>query len=113
MSKPVSEPEPESRYECRVGRIDADITIFWILARMAWISTKLYNTALWAARETWKNTGKIPTGFDLQKAVLGSYFHSFVPAHTYQHAAHQVGNAFRSWFKLIKKERRNRQELER
>jgi hypothetical protein len=64
---------PESRYECRVGRIDADITTFWILARMSWIETKLYNTALWSARETWDKIGKIPTGYDLQKVVLGSY----------------------------------------
>ncbi len=92
------------RYECRVGKIDADITTFWILGRMSWIATKLYNTALWDAMETWKNKGKIPTGFDLQKSVLESYYHTFVPAHTYQHAAHQVGNAFRSWFKLRKKD---------
>ncbi len=94
--------EPEPRYECRVGKINADITTFWILARMSWIATKLYNTALWNARETWNKTGKIPTGYDLQKVVLGSYYHSFVPAHTYQHAAHQVGNAFRSWYALRK-----------
>jgi putative transposase len=98
----MSEPEP--RYECRVSRIDTDITTFWILARMAWISTKLYNTALWSAKDTWKKTGKIPTGYELQKVVLESYYHSFVPAHTYQYAAHQVGNAFRSWFRLRKKD---------
>jgi putative transposase len=91
-------------YECRVGRIDAGMTTFRILARMSWIATKLYNTALWSAKDTWKKTGKIPTGYDLQKVVLGSYYHSFVPAHTYQHAAHQVGNAFRSWFRLRKKD---------
>ncbi len=96
--------EPESRYECRIGRIDTDITTFRILARMSWIATKLYNTALYASKETWKNTGKIPTGFDLQKAVLESYYHSFVPAHTYQHPAHQVSNAFRSWYALRKKD---------
>jgi putative transposase len=94
--------EPESRYESRVGRINADMTTFWIFARMSWIATKLYNTALWSARETWDKTGKIPTGYDLQKVVLESYYHSFVPAHTYQHAAHQVGNAFRSWYALRK-----------
>lgn len=92
------------RYECRVGRIESDITTFWILSRMSWIATKLYNTALWNARETWKNTGKIPTGIDLQKAVLASDYHSYLPAHTYQHAAHQVGNAFRSWYTLRKKD---------
>jgi putative transposase len=94
--------EPESRYESRVGRINADMTTFWIFARMSCIATKLYNTALWSARETWDKTGKIPTGYDLQKVVLESYYHSFVPAHTYQHAAHQVGNAFRSWYALRK-----------
>jgi putative transposase len=93
-----------ARYECRVGRIDADITTFWILGRMSWIATKLYNTALWSARETWNNTDKIPTGFDLQKVVLASKYHSYLPAHTYQHAAHQVGNAFRSWYALRKKD---------
>lgn len=90
------------RYECRVGRIETDITTFRILARMSWIATKLYNTALWNARKTWDETGKIPTGFDLQKVVLASNYHDYLPAHTYQHAAHQIGMAFRSWFKLRK-----------
>ncbi len=91
-----------SRYECRVGRIEADITTFWFLGRMSWIATKLYNVALWNAKETWKNTGKIPTGFDLQKVVLANKYHSYLPAHTYQHPAHQVGNSFKSWYKRRK-----------
>ncbi len=103
--KSGSEPdEPDSRYECRVARIDADMTTFRMLARMSWIATKLYNVALWNAREIWDRTGKIPSGFGLQKAVLESYYHSFVPAHTYQHAAHQVGNAFLSWFRKRKED---------
>jgi hypothetical protein len=68
---------------------------------MSWIATKLYNTALWSAREIWDKTGKIPTEYDAQKVVLGSCYHSFVPAQTYQHAAHQVGNAFRPWYNKI------------
>ena len=91
-----------SRYECRVGRIDTDITTFWALARMSWVATKLYNTALWSARETWDRTGKIPSGFDLQAVVLASPYHALLPAHTYQHPAHQVGMALRSWFALRK-----------
>lgn len=93
-----------SRYECRTARIDTDITTFRILTRMSWVATKLYNTALWSARQTWAETGKIPTGFDLQKVVMASYYHKYLPAHTYQHAAHQVGNGFRSWFELRKKD---------
>ncbi len=99
-----SRSESEPRYECRIGRIDIDITTFRLLARMSWIATKLYNTALYAAKDIWNKTGKIPTGVDLQKVVLESYWHSFVPAHTYQHPAHQVGNAFRSWYSLRKKD---------
>jgi len=90
------------RYECRVGRIEADITTFRILARMSWVATKLYNTALWNARQAWDETGKIPTGIDLQKVVHASPYHTLLPAHTYQHPAHQVWNAFRSWFTLRK-----------
>lgn len=90
------------RYESRVARIDSDITTFWLLSKMSWIATKLYNTALWNAKETWDKTGKIPSGFDLQKFLLASYYHVFLPAHTYQHPAHQVGNAFKSWYKLRK-----------
>jgi len=37
-----------------------------------------------------------------QKVVLASNYHMYVPAHTYQHPAHQVWNAFKSWFKLRK-----------
>jgi IS605 OrfB family transposase len=83
------------RYESRVARIDSDITTFPLLSMMSWIATKLYNTALWNAKETWNKTGKIPSGFDLQKCLLANYYHSFLPAHTYQHPAHQVGNAFK------------------
>ena len=93
------------RYECRVGRIEADITTFRMLARMSWVATKLYNTAVWSARETWTFTGKIPTGFDLQTVVLASPYHVLLPAHTYQHPAHQVGMAFKSWYALRKRDR--------
>ncbi len=92
-------------YECRVGRIEEDITTHRILARMAWIATKLFNTAMWHARQTWDTTGKIPNGIALQKVVHASYYHDFLPAHTYQHTAHQVGNSFRSWFQLRKKDK--------
>ena len=92
-------------YECRVGRIDTDITTYWILAKMSLIATKLYNTALWYSRKQWDETGKIPSGYDLQKVVLVSNYHSYLPAHTYQHTAHQVGNAYKSWFKLRKKDK--------
>lgn len=92
-------------YECRVGRIEEDMTTHHILARMAWVATKLYNTGMWYARDVWDRTGKIPNGIALQKIVHASYYHDFLPAHTYQHAAHQVGNAFRSWFQLRKKDK--------
>jgi len=55
------------RYESRVARIDSDITTFWLLSRISWIATKLYNTALWGAKEIWDHTGKIPSGFDCRK----------------------------------------------
>ena len=96
------------RYECRIARVDADMTTFHILSRMGWVATKLYNTALWHARDTWDRTGKIPTGFDLQRVVFESSYHGFMPAHTYQHPAHQVGMAFRSWYRLRKKDRTSR-----
>lgn len=92
------------RYECRIGRVEAGITTHWMLSRMALVATKLYNTALWEARRQWVETGKIPSGFDLQKVVLASSHHDYLPAHTYQHPAHQVGMAFRSWFRLRKKD---------
>lgn len=48
------------RYESRVARIDSDITTFWLLSKMSWIATKLYNTALWNAKETWnKQDGQV------------------------------------------------------
>lgn len=90
------------RYECRIGRIDTDITTYWMLARMSWVATKLYNTAMWTARKQWEETGKISRGYDLQKVVLASNYHDMLPAHTYQHTAHQVWNGFKSWFKLRK-----------
>lgn len=93
------------RYECRIGRIKTDITTHRLLAKMAWVATKLYNTALWHSREQWEKTGKIPSGYDLQKVVLKSNYHDMLPAHTYQHTAHQVGMAYKSWYKLRKKDK--------
>lgn len=92
-------------YECRTAKINSDITTFWVLKKMSLVSTKLYNTAMWNAREVWGKTGKIPSGYDLQKVVLESNYHSYLPAHTYQHTAHQVWNAFKSWFKVRKKDK--------
>lgn len=68
----------------------------------------MYNTALWYARDTWERTGRIPSGYDLQKVVFESPYHGFLPAHTYQHPAHQVGMAFRSWYKMRKKDKTSR-----
>lgn len=90
------------RYECRIARVEPDITAHWMLSKMSLTATKLYNTAMWHARQAWESTGKIPTGFDLQKVVLASAHHHYLPAHTYQHPAHQVWNAFKSWFTLRK-----------
>ena len=97
--------EPERLYECRVGRIQADVTTFWMLSRMSWVGTKLYNTALWYSREVWQKTGKIPSKYDLQKVVNESWFHDFLPAHTYQNQAHRVRLAYQGWFVLRKKDK--------
>lgn len=87
-----------------MGVVQADITTFWILARMSWVATKLYNTAMWQSRKQWEETGKIPTGFDMHKVVQASPFHGFVPTHTSQQCADTVGKAYRSWFKLRKED---------
>ena len=50
--------EEMPRYECRVERVEAAITTFRMLARMSWVATKLYNTAMWSARDTWNRTGQ-------------------------------------------------------
>jgi len=75
------------RYECRIGRIESNVTTHWMLGRMAWVATKLYNTALWHSRKTWDETGKIPSGFDLQKVVLESRYHSLLLTHTSAHGS--------------------------
>ena len=92
-----------SRYECRVARIGSSITTHWMLSRMAWVATKLYNTAMWHAREAWDKTGKIPTGFELHKQVLESDYREHLHTHTDQKCADVVGRSFRSWFKLRKR----------
>ena len=95
---------PDCMYECRVARIESDITTFWMLSRMCWVGTKLYNTAMWYARDQWDKTGKIPGQRALQKKMYESWYHESLPAHTYQHPAHQVSKAFKSWFVLRKKD---------
>ena len=91
-------------YECRVGKIQHDITTFWMLSKMCWVGTKLYNTALWHSKEVWGKTGKIPNKYALQKILLQSWFRDYLPCHTSQRCANKVGEAYVSWFERRKED---------
>lgn len=92
-------------YLTRRAKLKTDYTSFWLLSRMCRAATKLYNSATWESRVAWHQTGKIPSGFDLQKRLQGGYNYLRLPAHSAQQAIHKVGWAYRSWFKLRKKDK--------
>ncbi len=90
--------------EVVVGRVEADFTTHWMLSKMCFTATKLWNTAVWESREEWAGTGRIPSGFDLQKKLQGSYRYRSLQSHASQKTIHEVGEAYISWFKLRKKD---------
>ena len=90
--------------ECIVGRIEADITTFWMLSKMGFCATKLWNACIHSSREQWKETGKIPSGFDLQSEQQEHPRYADMNAHSAQKAIHEVGEAYRGWFTLRKKD---------
>lgn len=90
--------------EVVVGKVEADITTYWLLAKMGFTATKLWNTALWESRQEWANVGRIPSGYALQKMIQGSYRYRSLQSHAAQKTIHEVGEAYLSWFKLRKKD---------
>jgi len=92
------------QYLTRKAKLETDITAFWILSKMCFASTKLWNAACFESRKQWNETGKIPSGFDLQKQLQKLYWYSMMPAHSSQDAIHKLGEAYMSWFRLRKKD---------
>ena len=90
--------------ECIVGRIETDITTFWMLAKMGFCATKLWNACIYSSRKQWTETGKIPSGFDLQSEHQEHPRYADMNAHAAQKAIHEVGESYRSWYTLRKKD---------
>ena len=64
------------------------------------LCTKIWNKANYYCREQWKNTGKIPSYYELQRMFKDDFWCRQVHSHTAQAVLHKLSEAYRSWFKL-------------
>ena len=53
-------------------------------------------------RETWMETGKIPSGFSQMKLLKENYWYRLLPSQTAQRVCKELQEAYMSWFKLRK-----------
>jgi len=66
------------------------------------LCTKIWNKANYYCREQWKNTGKIPSYYELQRMFKDDFWCRKVHSHTAQAVLHKVSEAYGSWFTLRK-----------
>jgi len=68
------------------------------------LCTKIWNKANYYCREQWKETGKIPSYYELQRVFKDDFWCRKVHSHTAQAVLHKLSEAYRSWFTLRKKD---------
>ena len=73
-----------------------------ILDRMAFASTKLWNTANWDRRQKWEQTGKIPNYYEQENILRDNPWHKRLPHHSAQAVLQKLDQSYRSWFMLRK-----------
>lgn len=71
-----------------------------VLDRMAFASTKLWNTANWERRQKWEQTGKIPNYYEQENILRDNPWHKRLPHHSAQAVLQKLDQSYRSWFVL-------------
>ncbi len=73
-----------------------------VLDRMAFASTKLWNTANWERRQKWEKAGKIPNYYEQEDVLRDNSWHKRLPHHSAQAVLQKLDQSYRSWFRLRK-----------
>ena len=76
-----------------------------LLGLLGHSATKLWNTAVWHAKEAWKTTGKKPTYADLDTAIKQEHplWYRRLHSQSAQAVLEDLWQSYRSWFALRKK----------
>ena len=82
-------------YVCKIKNHDQ---VAGTLNQTGLACSKLWNVALYHSRQVWEETGKIPGGYETQKAVQDHFWYKQLPTHTAQAVIQELWQAYKSWF---------------
>jgi len=76
-----------------------------LLSLLGYSVTKLWNTAMWHAKEVWKTTGKIPSYAKMDVAMKQEHplWYRRLHSQSAQAVLEELWQSYRSWFALRKK----------
>ena len=76
-----------------------------LLGLLGYSATKLWNTAVWLAKEAWKTTGKIPSYAKMVVAIKQEHplWYRRLHSQSAQAVLEELWQSYRSWFALRKK----------
>lgn len=75
-----------------------------ILEKMAWISTKLWNTANWERRDQWETTGRIPNYAAQCTDLKDNHWYKLLHSQSAQGVLKKLDEAYKAWYALRRKE---------
>lgn len=79
-----------------------------ILEYLAFVCTKLWNTANWERREQWAKTGTIPNYAEQCAALKTNKWYQRLHSQSAQGVLQKLSFAYKSWYQLRKKDPRAR-----
>ena len=104
MTESVKEPDLQTM--TAVGKIlVTDDSTALLLGLLGYSATKLWNTAVWHAKEVWKTTGKIPSYAKMDVAIKQEHplWYRRLHSQSAQAILEELWQSYRSWFALRKK----------
>ncbi|MFX0060851.1 MAG: RNA-guided endonuclease InsQ/TnpB family protein [Candidatus Hermodarchaeota archaeon] len=79
-----------------------------VLDHMSFVCTKLWNTANWERRDQWGKTGEIPSYADQCTSLKENKWYKLLHSQSAQGILQKLAFAYKSWYKLHKKDPRAR-----
>ncbi len=89
---------------CKTQAIVGDDGMALLFGLLGFSATKLWNTAVWHAKEQWESTGKIPGNVALHHALKDTRWYRSLHAQSSQALLEELWQSYKSWFKLRKKD---------
>jgi putative transposase len=101
-----SAKEPDLQTMTAVGKVVVtDDSTALLLGLLEYSATKLWNTAVWHAKEAWKTTGKIPSYAKMDVAIKQEHplWYRRLHSQSAQAVLEELWQSYKSWFAVRKK----------